>query len=93
MHGLVGPTLTRREREIALAVTAGRSNAEIAKELDLRVQTIKNGVSRILRKVQRSNRVQLAMWAATELRPSVETPASDTRAPEAAPPEAPAAQP
>lgn len=74
MHGSVTPTLTRREREIALAITAGRSNAEIAGELDLRVQTIKNGVSRILRKLQRTNRVQLAMWAATELRPSVDAP-------------------
>ena len=76
MHGTITPpstpTLTPREREIALAVSAGRSNAEIAEELHLRVQTVKNGVSRILRKLQRANRVQLAMWAVTELQPTVE---------------------
>lgn len=83
MHGTIAPpstpTLTRREQEIALAVSAGRSNAEIAEELHLRLQTVKNGVSRILRKVQRANRVQLAMWALTELRPTVENsaPAND----------------
>ena len=68
MHG-TATHLTRREKEIALAVSTGRSNAEIARDLNLREQTIKNGVSRILRKVQRANRVQLAMWAAAELRP------------------------
>ena len=76
MHGTTTPTLTPREREIALAVTAGRSNAEIARELHLQVQTVKNGVSRILRKLHRANRVQLAMWAATELNPTTESPVS-----------------
>jgi DNA-binding NarL/FixJ family response regulator len=78
MHGTIRPpsssTLTPRETEIALAVSAGRSNAEIAEELHLRVQTVKNGVSRILRKLQRANRVQLAMWAVTELRPATDPP-------------------
>jgi DNA-binding NarL/FixJ family response regulator len=70
MHGTATPYLTRREREIALAVSTGRSNAEIARDLNLREQTIKNGVSRILRKLQRENRVQLAMWVAAELKPT-----------------------
>lgn len=74
MHGTMTPQLTPREREIALAVSAGLSNAEIAEELHLRIQTVKNGVSRILRKVHRANRVQLAMWVATELRPAAEAP-------------------
>ena len=86
MHGTITPpstpTLTRREQEITLAVAAGRSNAEIAEELHLRVQTVKNGVSRILRKVHRANRVQLAMWAVTELHP---TPEEHSAPPEAEP--------
>jgi DNA-binding NarL/FixJ family response regulator len=80
MHGTVAPNLSDRERAIIQAVSAGRSNAEIAQELDLRLQTIKNGISRILRKVQRENRVQLALWAATELNP----PAPDAAAPKEA---------
>ena len=80
MHGTVSPNLSARERAIIQAVSAGRSNAEIAQELDLRLQTIKNGISRILRKVQRENRVQLALWAATELAP----PAQNIDAPQEA---------
>ena len=52
--------LTDREREVALAVGRGLSNAEIAAELYLSVPTVK-GVSRLFDKLEVTNRVQIAM--------------------------------
>ncbi|MCA5894468.1 response regulator transcription factor [Isoptericola sp. NEAU-Y5] len=57
---LVG-TLTDREREVALAVARGSSNAEIASELFMSVPTVKTHVSRILTKLDAANRVQAAI--------------------------------
>ncbi|MFG2627329.1 response regulator [Streptomyces sp. NPDC048473] len=53
--------LTDREREVALAVGRGRSNAEIAATLYLSVATVKTQVSRILAKFDFNNRVQIAL--------------------------------
>ena len=46
-------TLTAREREVALAVGAGRANADIAAELHMSVATVKAHVSRLLAKLER----------------------------------------
>jgi DNA-binding NarL/FixJ family response regulator len=54
-------TLTDREREVALAVGAGRANAEIAAELHMSVATVKAHVSRLLAKLGVENRVQVAL--------------------------------
>jgi DNA-binding NarL/FixJ family response regulator len=54
-------SLTGREREVAVAVGEGRSNADIAGELYMSVATVKTYVSRILAKVDCANRVQLAI--------------------------------
>ncbi|WP_344248364.1 response regulator transcription factor [Isoptericola hypogeus] len=54
-------TLTDREREVALAVGRGLSNAEIAAELFMSVPTVKTHVSRILTKLDAANRVQAAI--------------------------------
>ena len=54
-------TLSEREREVALAVGAGRSNAEIAAELHMSVATVKAHVSRLLTKLEADNRVQVAL--------------------------------
>jgi DNA-binding NarL/FixJ family response regulator len=54
-------TLTEREREVALAVARGLSNAEIAAELYMSVPTVKTHVSRILMKLDATNRVQAAI--------------------------------
>ncbi|MGF0118494.1 response regulator [Promicromonospora sp. Marseille-Q5078] len=54
-------TLTDREREVALAVARGLSNAEIAAELYMSVPTVKTHVSRILTKLDAANRVQAAI--------------------------------
>jgi Bacterial regulatory proteins, luxR family len=44
--------LTEREREVALAVGQGRSNADIARELYVTVATVKAHVSRLLSKLE-----------------------------------------
>ncbi len=53
--------LTDREREVAVAVGHGRSNAEIAAELYMGVPTVKTYVSRILARLGLNNRVQIAL--------------------------------
>ncbi|MCW2796895.1 response regulator transcription factor [Nocardioides sp.] len=53
--------LTDRERDVALAVGRGLSNAEIAVELHLSVATVKAHVSRLFDKLQVTNRVQIAI--------------------------------
>jgi DNA-binding NarL/FixJ family response regulator len=55
--------LTEREREVAVAVGQGHSNAEIAKELHMSVATVKAHVSRLLTKLELNNRVQIALLA------------------------------
>jgi DNA-binding NarL/FixJ family response regulator len=53
--------LTDRERDVALAVGRGLSNAEIAAELYLSVPTVKAHVSRLFDKLAVTNRVQIAL--------------------------------
>jgi DNA-binding NarL/FixJ family response regulator len=53
--------LSDREREVAVAVGQGRSNAEIAGELYMSVATVKAHVSHILTKLELTNRVQIAI--------------------------------
>ncbi|MFJ2893333.1 response regulator [Streptomyces sp. NPDC087218] len=53
--------LGEREREVAIAVARGRSNAEIAAALYLSVATVKTQVSRILTRFDFNNRVQIAL--------------------------------
>ncbi|MDF9716394.1 response regulator transcription factor [Nocardioides sp. ChNu-153] len=54
-------TLTDREREVAVAVGRGLSNADIAAELYLSVPTVKAHVSRLFDKLGATNRVQIAI--------------------------------
>ncbi|NEC50644.1 response regulator transcription factor, partial [Actinospica acidiphila] len=53
--------LGAREREVALAVAEGRTNAEIAAGLHMSVPTVKSHVSHILTKLELNNRVQVAL--------------------------------
>ena len=55
--------LTDREREVALAIGVGKSNAEIGRELYMSVATVKAHVSRMLEKLELNNRVQIALLA------------------------------
>jgi DNA-binding NarL/FixJ family response regulator len=53
--------LSEREREVAVAVGRGLSNADIAEELYMSVATVKAHVSRLLVKLEADNRVQIAI--------------------------------
>ena len=53
--------LTERELEVAVCVGRGLSNSEIASELYLSIPTVKSHVSRLLAKLDSTNRVQVAM--------------------------------
>ncbi|MET8054271.1 response regulator transcription factor [Streptosporangium sp. NPDC005286] len=53
--------LTEREREVAIEVARGGSNAEIAERLYMSVATVKANITRIFAKLGADNRVQVAM--------------------------------
>jgi DNA-binding NarL/FixJ family response regulator len=55
--------LSDREREVAIAIGQGKSNAEISAELYMSVATVKAHVSRVLTKLELNNRVQVALMA------------------------------
>ncbi|WP_325048872.1 response regulator transcription factor [Micromonospora craterilacus] len=55
--------LTEREQEVARAVAAGLSNADIAARLYLSVGTVKAYVSSALARLELTNRTQLALMA------------------------------
>ncbi|RKN59137.1 DNA-binding response regulator [Micromonospora costi] len=53
--------LSEREREVAVALGRGRTNAEIAGDLHMSVATVKAYVSRLLTRLDLNNRVQVAL--------------------------------
>ncbi|MFF5171502.1 response regulator [Micromonospora sp. NPDC000089] len=53
--------LTEREREVAVALGQGHTNAEISAQLFMSVATVKAYVSRLLTKLGLNNRVQVAL--------------------------------
>jgi DNA-binding NarL/FixJ family response regulator len=53
--------VSQREREVAVEIGRGRSNAEIAAALFLSEATVKAHVSRLLTRLDLNNRVQIAM--------------------------------
>jgi DNA-binding NarL/FixJ family response regulator len=55
--------LTERERDVAIAIGLGKSNAEIGRELYMSIAKVKAHVSRILEKLELNNRVQIALLA------------------------------
>jgi DNA-binding NarL/FixJ family response regulator len=55
--------LTEREREVAIAIGLGKTNAEISRELYMSIATVKAHVSRVLEKLKLNNRVQIALLA------------------------------
>ena len=54
--------LTEAENRVAVAVSRGLSNKEIASELDISVRTVENHISHILDKKGFSNRVEIARY-------------------------------
>jgi DNA-binding NarL/FixJ family response regulator len=55
--------LTERERDVLALVAEGASNAQIARSLGLSLKTVQNYVSRILDKLQVTDRTQAALRA------------------------------
>ncbi len=58
--------LTRREREVALLVTRGLTNRQVASELAISESTVANHVARILTKLDLPSRSQVAVWVTEE---------------------------
>lgn len=58
--------LSRRESEIAELVAKGLGNRDIAERLELTEQSVKNLVTRVLRKLGLRNRVQICLWKNSE---------------------------
>ena len=56
-------TLTAREEEILRLVSAGLSNKEVARRLDLQERTIKHHMTQILQKLHLRNRTEAAILA------------------------------
>jgi DNA-binding NarL/FixJ family response regulator len=53
--------LTEREREVAISVSLGKSNAEISNDLYISVATVKTHITHLFTKLGVSNRVQMAI--------------------------------
>jgi DNA-binding NarL/FixJ family response regulator len=58
--------LTERELEVLRLIVEGKDNTEIAQELFITVQTVKNHVSNLLGKLEVENRIQAAVRAVRE---------------------------
>lgn len=57
--------LSDREEEVALLVSKGKSNLEIAAELNISERTVKAHISSIFRKTKTESRLQLALYIKT----------------------------
>jgi DNA-binding NarL/FixJ family response regulator len=57
------PVLTARENEVLTLIAGGRSNREIARDLELSEKTVKTHVSSILVKLGLADRTQAALYA------------------------------
>jgi DNA-binding NarL/FixJ family response regulator len=55
--------LTSREREVLAAVARGRSNADVARDLFMSESTVKTHMTRVMTKLDATNRVQVAILA------------------------------
>jgi DNA-binding NarL/FixJ family response regulator len=60
--GFQDEALTDAENRVAVAVSRGLSNKEIASELEISVRTVENHISHILDKKRFSNRVEIARY-------------------------------
>jgi len=59
---LAGRRLTFREKQIVELVSRGKPNKEIAFELHLSEGTIKEYLNKVFRKLEVTNRTELAVW-------------------------------
>jgi DNA-binding NarL/FixJ family response regulator len=61
--GVTGVPLTARETQVLRLVAMGLSNQEIADTLEISVETVKEHVQNLLRKLGVGDRTQAAVWA------------------------------
>lgn len=61
--GVTGVPLTPREAQVLRLVAMGLSNQEIADSLDISIETVKEHVQNLLRKLGVGDRTQAAVWA------------------------------
>src|SRR5690349_2896226 len=64
---VVAPSLTRREREVAILVAQGLTNREIATRLFISERTAESHVEQIRGKLGFHSRVEIANWVAAGL--------------------------
>jgi len=55
--------LTNREVQVLRHVALGLSNREIGRSLDISIETVKEHVQNILRKLEAGDRTEAAVWA------------------------------
>ena len=59
--------LTKKEKQVALLLASGASNAEISSTLFISPHTVKTHIYHILKKLGVQNRLQAALWASKNL--------------------------
>lgn len=59
----IDPPLTQRETEVLVKLTEGLTNKQIATELHISYETVKEHVQHVLRKIGVTDRTQAAVWA------------------------------
>lgn len=57
------PALTQRETQVLRHLALGLSNKEIGKSLAISIETVKEHVQHLLRKIDATDRTQAAVWA------------------------------
>jgi DNA-binding NarL/FixJ family response regulator len=62
-QGVAGVSLTPRETQVLRLVAMGLSNQEIADSLEISIETVKEHVQNMLRKLGLGDRTQAAVWA------------------------------
>jgi DNA-binding NarL/FixJ family response regulator len=72
-----GESLTKAERDIAVLIGRGLSNAAIGECLVIEVGTVKNHVHSILQKLGLRSRTEVALWVAARNWASGERPSQD----------------
>jgi DNA-binding NarL/FixJ family response regulator len=55
--------LTQRETQVLRHLALGLSNKEISRSLSISVETVKEHVQHLLRKIKATDRTQAAVWA------------------------------
>ena len=75
---LLTPKLTERELEVIRALSQGKSNKEIARDLEISEKTVRNHASNIYKKLHIFDRTQAVIYAIREGLVDLDDPGSDS---------------